>query len=109
MSAAASLAAHLSSHGLSFRFVSGDAVFAYDSSTEHLRGVLTHLASVREESEPEIDLREWIDSCSRSHDVILVVPSSRGHDPTARPSPSLHVIDPSAVATGDDARGEGGR
>jgi uncharacterized protein (DUF58 family) len=106
VSAAASLAHHLSSHGLPFRLVSADAVFPYDSSPEHLRGILTYLAAVSRSREPKHDLQDWAGSSLRSNDVVLAVSSERERFPLA---PALHRIEPEVLAAEEGALLPSGR
>ncbi len=103
VSAAASLSCHLGSHGLPFRLVSADAVFPYDTSPEHLRGVLIHLAEVSRNREPQHDLAEWTASSLRGNDVVLVVSAHLERFPMRLASPALHLIQPAALVAEGDA------
>jgi uncharacterized protein (DUF58 family) len=103
VSAAASLACHLGSHGLPFRLVSADLVFAYDTSPEHLRGVLTHLAEVSCRREPGHDLADWAASSLRDNDVVLVVSAHLERFSMRLSSPGLHLIQPAALVAEGDA------
>jgi uncharacterized protein (DUF58 family) len=98
VSAAASLAAHLATHRLSFSFVSADDTFTHSASREHLRGVLTYLALVqpRPRSSRQ-DLVGWVgEAIGRDETVFLL--SYREDGPLqSLSSPLLHLVDPAAV------------
>ncbi len=98
VSAAASLAWHLSAHRLSFSFASIDDTFPHGASIEHLRGVLLYLAVVHprpHSSGP--DLMTLAREATRRDETVFVL-SYRENGPLCFLSaPQLHLVDPAAV------------
>ncbi|MFQ5791135.1 MAG: DUF58 domain-containing protein, partial [Acidobacteriota bacterium] len=98
VSAGASLAVHLASHGLAFRFISADEQFLPDSSKEHLRGVLVHLATVGLRPRPVDDLLARAKEAVEREEMVLVLTASQAAPLPWLSWPRLHTISPSSLS-----------
>jgi uncharacterized protein (DUF58 family) len=94
VSLAASVAAHLSAHGLAFRLVSTDEVFPYGFGLEHLRGILTYLATSARRAETKVDILSSARESLTVGDFVLVLSLDAGGEWSAIASPNLHFIEP---------------
>jgi uncharacterized protein (DUF58 family) len=91
---AASVASHLSSHGLSYRLVSTDEVFPYGFGGEHLRGILTYLAVTAPSREVKVDMLDSARESLTMGDIVLVISLESRGEWSSLASPSLHFIAP---------------
>jgi uncharacterized protein (DUF58 family) len=91
---AASVASHLSSHGLSYRLVSTDEAFPYGFGVEHLRGILTYLAVTAPRTEAEVDLLDSARESLMRGDIVLVISLESRSEWSALASPGLHLLSP---------------
>jgi uncharacterized protein (DUF58 family) len=91
---AASLASHLSSHGLSYRLVSRDEAFPYGFGVEHLRGVLTYLAMAAPSREAKVDVWDSARESLTMGDIVLVLSFESRGEWSSLASPSVHFITP---------------
>jgi hypothetical protein len=93
VSLVASVASHLSSHGISYRLVSTDEVFPYGFGLEHLRGVLTYLAVAARCGNAKVEVLDWARESLTIGDVVLVFSRAPRGEWSALASPSLHFVE----------------